>query len=68
MIEDSKRKKSKVYRESAESWFYKNFIKNTVNDDFNTPAEILAKKTNQELIAKVENLNINNENNNNKNG
>ncbi len=60
MIEDSTRKKSKVYRESAESWFYKNFIKGTVNDDFNTPAEILAKNTNQKLIAKVNKLKLKN--------
>ena len=46
-------KKHKVYREFDESWFYKKFIKNTVNDNFITPTEALEKESNQRLIKKV---------------
>lgn len=46
-----KRKKYKVYRESSWSWFYKNFIKNTVTDNFYTPTEIIDRQ--KEIIERV---------------
>ena len=49
-----KRKKHKVYRESSWSWFYKNFIKNTVTDNFYTPTEIIDKQ--KKIINKVKAL------------
>ena len=51
-----KRKKYKVYRESSWSWFYRHFIKNTVNDNFYTPSEIMDKQ--QEIINQVKNFDI----------
>ncbi len=45
--------KTKVYKSSAESWFYKTFIKNTVNDNFYTAVEALNKESNQKLISKI---------------
>ena len=50
--------KSKAYRESSESWFYKKFIKNTVNDNFITPAEVIAKRTNKSIIDQIKRMNL----------
>ena len=36
-------KKQKEYGELLWSWFYKHFVKNTVNDNFYTPEEIIKK-------------------------
>ena len=54
-----KRKTFKVYKDSDENWFYRKFIKNTVNDNFITPAEALDKRPNQKLIKKIKNIKIN---------
>ena len=49
--------KNKVYKKYSWSWFYKNFVKNTVNDNFYTAAEIMSKKS--DIIQKAKNFNIN---------
>ncbi|MDE0150960.1 MAG: hypothetical protein OXK80_00470 [Bdellovibrionales bacterium] len=48
-----KETKHKIYRDSVENWFYQKFIKNTVNDNFVTPAEALDKDSNQDLMRKI---------------
>lgn len=56
------KKRHKIYKPSQESWFYKTFIKNTVNDNFFTAAEVLDKESNQDLIAKIKRkIKINNQ-------
>ena len=65
-MKNSMKKKNKVYRSSKESWFYKTFIKNTVNDNFNTTAEVLAKESNKQLIKKIKEIKIEKQINNEK--
>lgn len=50
-------KKSKEYGEFLWSWFYKHFIKNTVNDNFYTPEEIM--KNQKEIINRVKKIELN---------
>ena len=57
-----KKIKHKIYRTSDESWFYKKFIKGTINDNFITPKEVFEKKENQEILQKVKDLSINSNN------
>ena len=56
-------KKSREYGEFLWSWFYKHFIKNTVNDNFYTPEEIM--KNQKEIINRVRKKNLNYNNNKN---
>ncbi len=46
----------KIYKKRYWSWFYKKFIKGTVNDNFYTPAEIMEK--NREIIQRADKFNI----------
>ena len=46
----------KIYKKSSWSWFYKNFIENTVNDNFYTAVEIMSEQ--RDLIDRVKNFNM----------
>ena len=46
----------KTYKKRSWSWFYKNFIKNTVNDNFYTAVEIMSEQ--RDLIDRVKNFNM----------
>ena len=50
-------KKIKEKGEFWWSWFYKHFIKNTVNDNFYTPEEIIENQ--KEIINRVKKINLN---------
>ena len=50
--------KHKIYKKSNWSWFYRLFIKNTINDNFYTPKEIV--ENNKELIDDVNNMEFSN--------
>ena len=52
------KKKYRVYKKSSESWFYKKFIKDTVNDNFITPIEVLDRDSNQTLIKKIKKMKL----------
>ena len=51
-------KKSREYGEFLWSWFYRHFIKNTVNDNFYTPEEIM--KNQKKIINRVKEIESNN--------
>lgn len=50
-----KKIKYKAYDSQQESWFYRTFIKHTVNDNFFTSKEVVEKAENKELIERVSN-------------
>lgn len=52
MKTEKNKARHKVYNKSSWSWFYKNFIHKTVNDNFYTPAEILQRHG--KIIERVE--------------
>ena len=52
-------KNDRLYRRIEWSWFYKNFIHGTVNDNFFTPKEIIEKK--RKIIKKVKEYSLNKE-------
>lgn len=51
-------KKPKEHGEFLWSWFYRYFIKNTVNDNFYTPEEII--KNQKRIINRVKEIELNN--------
>ena len=50
-------KKTREYGEFLWSWFYKHFIKNTVNDNFYTSEEIM--KNQKDIINRVKEKKMN---------
>ena len=54
------RQKNKVYRTEDWTWFYKNFIHKTVNDNFFTMAEVIQRK--EDIINRVKNVKVSTKN------